>query len=182
MSCIAITFQNYRKIESQILPSTLHHYLEKDIQRILQPKFPLWVFLALVVFCKQKNKTKQNKTNQKLQIYIYGFLISFHKSFLFKKNLFSVGCTGSSLLYASFLQQWRGGCSLAVVRRLVIVWLLLLNVGSSYAAARQFSSCGSQDLKHKLRHCGVQAYLPCSMWNLPRPGIKHMSPAWAGDS
>ena len=28
--------------------------------------------------------------------------------------------------------------------------------------------------------CGAQAYLLCGMWDLPRPGLEHVSPALAG--
>ena len=33
---------------------------------------------------------------------------------------------------------------------------------------------------HRLSSCVALAYLPCSMWDLPRPGIKPMPPALAG--
>ena len=42
------------------------------------------------------------------------------------------------------------------------------------------SSCGSQALEYKLSSCGTLAQLPHGMWNLPRPGIKPVSPALAG--
>ena len=45
-----------------------------------------------------------------------------------------------------------------------------------------FSSCDSQTLEHRLNSCGSRAYLLCSMWDLPRPGIEPMSPALAGRS
>ena len=55
------------------------------------------------------------------------------------------------------LQQWSAGFSLW--------WLLLLqNTGSRHAG---------------FRSCGAQALLPCSRWDLPRPGIKPVSPALA---
>ena len=140
---------------------------------ILQPKFPFWVLLALVVFCKQTNKKYCRF------IFTYLQLISFHKSFFLKKNcFFSFDC---KLLYANFpLVVVRGAPLQLRYAGLSLWWLpLLLSMGSSYTAARQFSSCGPQDLERTLRSCGAQACLPCSMWNLPRPGIKRVSPAWA---
>ena len=68
--------------------------------------------------------------------------------------------------------------------------------------ARAFSSCGERGpffiavcgpltiaaslvAEHRLQtrrlsSCGSRAQLPCSMWDLPRPGLEPMSPALAG--
>ena len=44
-----------------------------------------------------------------------------------------------------------------------------------------FSCSGAQNLKHVgFSSCSVWAYVPCSMWNLCRPGIEHMSLALVG--
>ena len=43
-----------------------------------------------------------------------------------------------------------------------------------------FSSCGLQDQKHRLNGYGSWGQLFCSMWDLPRSGIKPMSPASVG--
>ena len=78
-------------------------------------------------------------------------------------------------------------------------WLLLLqSMGSpgtraSVVAARGlsscdawalgsvgFNSCGSRALERRLSSCGTRAYLLRSMWDLPGPGIKPVSPALAG--
>ena len=57
-------------------------------------------------------------------------------------------------------------------------WLLLLwSTGSRHAG---FSSCGSRALERRVSSCGAQALLPHGMWDLPRPGIKPVSPALAG--
>ena len=40
--------------------------------------------------------------------------------------------------------------------------------------------CGAWALEHRLRGCGTQASLFRGMWDLPRPGIKLMSPALSG--
>ena len=42
-----------------------------------------------------------------------------------------------------------------------------------------FSCCGAQALRRRFSSCGTQAQLLHSTWNLPRPGIKPMSPALA---
>ena len=68
--------------------------------------------------------------------------------------------------------------------------------------ARAFSSCGKQGplfiavrgpltiaaslvaehriQTHRLSSCGSRAQLLRGMWDLPRPGLEPMSPAWAG--
>ena len=42
-----------------------------------------------------------------------------------------------------------------------------------------FSSCCSQALELRLSSCDARAQLLCSVWNLPVPGIKPMSPVLA---
>ena len=53
---------------------------------------------------------------------------------------------------------------------------------ASVVVAHRHSSCGSWALEHRLSSCGAVALLLCGIWNLPRPGIKPMSPALAGRS
>ena len=55
-----------------------------------------------------------------------------------------------------------------------------LGVRASVVVARGLSSCGSQALEHRLSSCGARALLLRGMWDLPRPGLKPMSPALAG--
>ena len=43
-----------------------------------------------------------------------------------------------------------------------------------------FGTCSNQALECWLSSCGIRAYLPGSMWNLPEAGIKPVSPALAG--
>ena len=43
-----------------------------------------------------------------------------------------------------------------------------------------FSSCGLQALECRLSSCGSRASLLRSMWDLPRPGIEPVSPAFTG--
>ena len=42
------------------------------------------------------------------------------------------------------------------------------------------SSCGAQGLEPGFSGCGTKAQLLCSTWDLPRSGIKPVSPALAG--
>ena len=55
-----------------------------------------------------------------------------------------------------------------------------LSAQASLVVARGFSSCGSRALECSLSSCDSQVQLLCSMWDLPGPGIKPMSPALAG--
>ena len=100
-------------------------------------------------------------------------------SFLFSLNLFIFACAGSSLLCGlssscgeqgllSSCHTWASHCG-----------------GSSCCGARAlghmgFGSCGPQALKHRLNSHASRAYLLCGMWDLPRSGIKPMSPTLAG--
>ena len=43
-----------------------------------------------------------------------------------------------------------------------------------------FSSCGSQAQERGLSSCGPGDHLLHGMWNLPRPGIEPVSPAFVG--
>ena len=55
-----------------------------------------------------------------------------------------------------------------------------LGARASVLAAQGLSSCSSRSPEHGLRNCGTWAWLLCSMWKLPRPGIEPMSPTLAG--
>ena len=59
------------------------------------------------------------------------------------------------------------------------LWCLLLlwSTGSRHVG---FSSCGSWALERRLSSRGARAWLLCSMWDLPGPGLEPMSPALAG--
>ena len=91
--------------------------------------------------------------------------------------LFIFGCAGSWLLR---------GCSLAVVHSLLAAVASLVaehrlqDMQASVVAARGLRSCCSQALEHRLNSCGTWDQFLCSVWDLPRPGIKPMSPALAG--
>ena len=45
---------------------------------------------------------------------------------------------------------------------------------------RRLSSCGSRALERRLSSCGLRAQSLHGMWDLPRPGLKPVSPALAG--
>ena len=86
---------------------------------------------------------------------------------LFKLNyLFIFGYTGGLLLWALSVVAASVGCSLVGVHRLFIAVASL--VAEQALERVDFSSSSAQ------------AWLPHSMWNLPRPGIEPVSPALAG--
>ena len=96
---------------------------------------------------------------------IFLFLILFTYLFIF-------GCAGSSLLCSS-----RGYSSLRCAG-FSLQWLLLLqSPGSRHEG---FSSCGTQALERRPSSCGARAQQLRSMWDLPGPGLEHVSPALAG--
>ena len=84
------------------------------------------------------------------------------------------GCVGSSLLCAGFLQLRQAGAT--------------LRYGARASHCGGFSCCGAQALgmwasvvvAHRLSSCGSRAQLLHSMWDLPGPGIKPVTPALAG--
>ena len=67
---------------------------------------------------------------------------------------------------------------LAVASLVVEHWLWVTRV--SVTVVHGLSSCGSRATEHRLNNCGPRAYLPCGTWDLPRSGIKPVSPALAG--
>ena len=87
---------------------------------------------------------------------------------------FIFGCVGSSSLHVGFLQLRRAGATLRC------------SVWASHCGG--FSCCGAWGLGAQasvvvargLSSCGTRAQLLCSMWDLPRPGLKPVSPALAG--
>ena len=101
----------------------------------------------------------------------YWWTVSFFKKLI---NLFIVGCVGSSLLRAGFLQ----------LRRVEAT----LRCGARASHCSGFSCCRAWVLGVRasvvkacgLTSCGAQAQLLHDMWDLPGPGIEPMSPALAG--
>ena len=93
--------------------------------------------------------------------------------------LLGLGCRlGFSLVAAS------GGCSLARCTGFSLRWLLLWSTGCRCVG---FSSCSTRaqnlqplGLECRLGSCGTWAQLLRHTWDLPRPGIKLVSPTLAG--
>ena len=106
---------------------------------------------------------RQYRNYQMLQIRTW--FIAFFFLILFRINYFWL-CWDFVAAWGFSLVGGNGGYSLLWCLGFSLQWpLLLQSTGSSRAG---FSSCGTW------------AYLPHSMWNLPRPGIETMSPALAG--
>ena len=100
--------------------------------------------------------------------------------------LFILGCVGSLLLHAGFLQLGQAGATLPCA-----AWAShcsgfschgaqAVGTRASVVVACGLSSCGSQALEHRLSSCGTWAQLLCGMWDLPGPGLEPVSPALAG--
>ena len=99
--------------------------------------------------------------NQVIYLFIYFWL---HWVFVAAHRLSLVVASGgySSLQCAGFSLRWL---------------LLLRSMGFRRTG---FCNCGTWALEHRLSSCGAWAQLLRSMWDLPRPGLKPMSPALAG--
>ena len=86
----------------------------------------------------------------------------------------------------AFLQMWRVGATICCgaqashCRGFSCCRGRALGARASVFAARRLSSCGSRALERGLSSCGARAQLLRGMWNLPRPGLKPVSPALAG--
>ena len=92
-------------------------------------------------------------------VLLANFLIlrKFVKSFTLKKCIY-LWCAGSS-------------CCL---------WALLSTCCAYASHCRGFSFCSSWSPEGRLSSCGVQASLPCDIWDLPDPGIEPVFPALQG--
>ena len=87
------------------------------------------------------------------------------------------------------LLEVSGGYSLLQCMGFSLRWLLLLrSMGSrcagfsscgSWALECRLSSCGSRALECRLSSCGTWAQLLRGMWDLPRRGLRPVSPALA---
>ena len=95
--------------------------------------------------------------------------------FFFDNSLIYLLLAGLGLHYfpGTFSRYSRQGCSLVVVWRLLIWWLLtvahgLLGMQAAVVAALRLGRCSTWDL------------LLCGTWDLPRRGIEPMYPAMAG--
>ena len=108
----------------------------------------------------------------------------FFKNGIFLKIIYFWLCWALTAAHGLSLVAVSGGYSLLQYTGFSLWWLLLLwSTGSRHMG---FSSCGLshcslQVLDCWLSSCGTQAQLLHSMWNLPRPGIKPVSPAQASE-
>ena len=99
--------------------------------------------------------------------------------FFLNFDLFTFGCTGSSLLCGLFsscreqgLFSSCGTCNSDCSDFSCCRALALVHAG--------FSSCRSGTLQHRHNSCGTRVQLLCSTRDLSRSGIKPISPALAG--
>ena len=104
--------------------------------------------------------------------------------FLIKKSIYFWLYWVFAAVWA-FLQLWLVGATLQLRCSGFSLWqfLLLQSMGSrvvqaSVVAAHGLSGCGSQALDHRLSSCGVQVQCLHGTWDLSRPGIEPMSPAF----
>ena len=97
------------------------------------------------------------------------FIYSFFKNKFIQLSLAALGLRCCARAFSSCSEQ---GLLLVAVCGLLIVMASL--VVEHRLQVRRWA------LEHGLSSCGAQAQLLCSMWDLPRPGIEHMSPALAG--
>ena len=70
-------------------------------------------------------------------------------------------------------------CGLLISVAFLVAELGLQGTRTLVVVAHRLSSCRSQALEHKLDNRGPRAWLLCSMWDPPGPGIKSVSPASA---
>ena len=110
--------------------------------------------------------------------------IAMTKNIFFNKFIY-LGCIESLLLHADFLWlRWAGatlccGAQASHCGGFSCCRAWALGTRTSVAVACWLSSCGLQALECSLSSCGTWAYLLRSMWDLPGPGLKPVSPALA---
>ena len=92
----------------------------------------------------------------------------------FLNSFFIFGCAGSSLLCVGFL--WLG-----CVGTMLCCGAWTSHCGGFFSfRARALDSQASVVTACGPSGCGTWTFIAHGMWNLPRPGIKHMSTALAG--
>ena len=117
-------------------------------------------------------------------------LMHCHTDKFFNINLFIysfiLGCIGSPLLHAGFLQLWWAGVTPHCGARashcggLSRCEAQALGAQASVVVAHGLSDCGSRAPEHRLSSCGAQAQPLHGMWDPPGPGLEPVSPALAG--
>ena len=109
------------------------------------------------------------------------------KDLFFKLIYLFLAVLGLCCCTRAFSSCGERGLLFVVVRRLLLAVASLVAEHGLQARGLQqlwcmgFSSCGLWALERRLGSCGTRAQLLCSMWDLPRPGLKPMSPALAGE-
>ena len=121
------------------------------------------------VYLKGSQNSTHEQANFKPHCELFKDLIPLVKFLFFFFNKFIylfLAALGLHCCVQAFSSCSEQGLLFVVVRGLLIVVASL--VAEHGLQARGFSSCGAR------------AQLLCSMWNLPRPGLEHVSPALAG--
>ena len=90
--------------------------------------------------------------------------------------MFTYGCTGCSLLFGFPLV----GASVSSCCAQASPCSGFSRGGAQALGCTGFGSYGSQALEHRLGSCDTWRWLPRSLWDLPRPGIKPVSPVSSG--
>ena len=146
-------------------PAPLQKLLEKVVYLdILEASFNLLICDQTIKGSKWKQESLRVRTKQNGLRGLWVVLIQWILHFSFSNYLWLcwvfIATHGLSLVAVSrsYSSLQREGFSLP--------WLLLFPTTSSR--------------EDRLSGCGTRAYLPCSMWDLHGPGIKPMSPVWAG--
>ena len=103
-----------------------------------------------------------------IQVFVHSFLVWFGLNFIYL-SLTVLGLHCCMRAFSSCRQQ---GLLSSCSTGFSLQWLLLLWSTSALAVP------GLPELR--LTSCSTQTWLLQGMWDLPRPGIKPMSPAFAG--
>ena len=126
-----------------------------------------WTFVYMEFFFNYRFYFTSSDWSVQINYFFFVFGFFFYKFiylfiYLWLRWVFIAVCSFLQLQHASFSLWWL---------------LLLWSMGSRHTG---FSSCGSWAVERKFSSCGTWAHLLCSMWDLPRPGLKPVSAALAG--
>ena len=139
--------------------------------------------LILMCMCNMEKYRTEHLSFIYLFIYLSIYLfLTFKKLFIY---LF-MAVLGLRCYVWAFLQLRRAGATLRCGARashcggFSCCGARALGAWASVVVAPRLSSCGLWALEHRLSSCGAWAQLLRTMWDLPRPGLKPMSPALAG--
>ena len=110
------------------------------------------------------------QSDNAILFYLFFFFFFINLFIYFWLHWVFVAARGLSLVAAS------GGYSSLPWAGFSLWWLLLRSTSSRHAG---FGSCGLRTLELRLSSCGARAYLVRGIGDLPRPGLKPVSPALA---